>query len=224
MKSWSFLFEGIRDAIMKFSWWKKEQRPLIFIIGFNKTATRSIHQLFAGNGYASVHWDDGKLALRMLRNMLSGKKILTGYDRRYQVYSDMIFANHSINIEANSFFKILDRDYPGSFFIYNKRNLEDWLRSRASQSQKLGENSFIKRQMSLNNTSEPDVVFEVWKTQRLRLESDVRSYFKGATNFVEIDINNDDVPGMISDLLQVELDGSHWGHIGKKKYPASPQV
>lgn len=115
----------------------------------------------------------------------------------------------------------MDRDYPGSFFIYNKRNMEDWIRSKAAQSQKLGENSFIKRGMSLNNTSDPEVVFNVWREQRLRLDADVRLYFEAADNFVEIDIDKDDVHRMICDLLQVALDASHWGHIGKKNYPNS---
>ena len=33
----------------------------IFIIGFNKTATRTLHYFFKGNGLNAIHWDDGNL-------------------------------------------------------------------------------------------------------------------------------------------------------------------
>ncbi|MGA9254306.1 MAG: hypothetical protein WBV71_17885 [Roseobacter sp.] len=57
---------------------QKGTETAYFPIGFNKTTTRSIHHLFPENGYPSVHWDDGKLVLRMMRNMLSGKKFRRG--------------------------------------------------------------------------------------------------------------------------------------------------
>ena len=31
--------------------WRQVKSPLIFVIGFNKTATRAIDHLFAENGY-----------------------------------------------------------------------------------------------------------------------------------------------------------------------------
>ena len=46
--------------------------PYIFIIGFNKTATRSLDYFFKRNGFPGIHWDYGNLALTMLgkaRNM-----------------------------------------------------------------------------------------------------------------------------------------------------------
>ena len=209
------VFHAIQDAITRLSWWKKQPRPFVFIIGFNKTATRSLHHLFAENGYSCVHWDDGKLVLRMLHNLVSGKKILTGYDTKFQVYSDLTFVNHSIDIQANTFFRIMDRDYPGSYFIYNTRGMEDWIKSRAGHAKHRDQNSYLSRSMSLNNTSDPEVVFANWREQRHRFETDIRSYFANADNFVELDVKQDDVCRTLSDLLHVELDAKHWTHIGK---------
>ena len=40
--------------------------PYIFIIGINKTATRSLDYFFKRNGFPGIHWDYGNLALTML--------------------------------------------------------------------------------------------------------------------------------------------------------------
>ena len=81
--------------------------PFIFIIGFNKSATTSLHKLFSDNGYPSVHWDGGNLAKNSLINILNGKKIFTGYDDKYRIFSDFIFRNDKYVFEGNSLFQIM---------------------------------------------------------------------------------------------------------------------
>ena len=60
----------------------------IFIIGFNKTGTRTLHNYFYKNLIPSVHWDQGRLAKTIKYNYENGIKILTGYEK-YIVFSDM---------------------------------------------------------------------------------------------------------------------------------------
>jgi hypothetical protein len=50
----------------------------IFIIGFNKSGTTSIHELFSKNGCASIHWDEGRLAKKSLLNALEGRRFFMG--------------------------------------------------------------------------------------------------------------------------------------------------
>ena len=36
--------------------------PYVFLIGFNKTATTTLHFFFKKNGLPSIHWDNNRLA------------------------------------------------------------------------------------------------------------------------------------------------------------------
>jgi hypothetical protein len=74
----------------------------IFVIGFNKTATTTLHNLFLANKLKSQHdtiWQPNK----------------------FKCFSD--------NGDLNKF-KKLDRKYPGATFILNVRSLDKWLKSR----------------------------------------------------------------------------------------------
>lgn len=188
--------------------------PYIFIIGFNKTGTRSLHHFFEANGFPCVHWDRGMLALAMKKNLIQEKKIFAGYDHRFKVYSDMTFNNYSIYIEANEHFRIMDRDYPGSYFIYNNRDMEKWLASRLNHNPSRG-HPLAERCLSIYNTTDENKLKEIWRTQKLRFEQDIRDYFSGNGRFLEIDIGKDDVCLSISNLLGMKLDCAHWQVLGK---------
>jgi hypothetical protein len=201
--------------------------PYVFLVGFNKTGTRSYQHFFASNNISCVHHDNGKLALAMLNNMFAGRKILAGYDQRFRAYSDMTYLNHNIELNAQIYFRILDRDYPGSYFIYNTRPMEDWLASRERHGQgsrrtvgdpangQTIDNSFLARCMAVYNTNDPQVVRAHWRTARIRLEEDLMAYFGKSDRFATIDITKDDVPARISALLKRQFDASHWHQFGK---------
>lgn len=186
--------------------------PYVFVIGFNKTATTTIHHFFERNGFPSIHWDHGRLAKTMLDNCLNDRLILTGYDDQYRVFSDMIVQTSRLRFEANSLFRILDSDYPGSYFIYNNRKLEDWLTSRCEQPIGRYKCTNVELEMRLLNTQDPQRVVERWRKERTDFEREVREYFVGHDRFLEIEISNPEAPGRIADLLGMDLDRSCWGH------------
>jgi hypothetical protein len=102
----------------------------LFVIGFNKSATTAIHQLFTKSRVPSIHWDGGRMTNRMVANLASGKRILTGYDRKFVVFSDFLVRGESFWIEGNQFFCQMAEDYPDAGFLYNFRNIDDWISSR----------------------------------------------------------------------------------------------
>lgn len=185
--------------------------PYVFIIGFNKTATRSLHELFAKSGFPSIHWDDGKLALRMIDNLVAERKIMAGYDHKYRVFSDLCYVNSCISFQTNQHFRIMDRDYPGSYFIYNYRSEANWLRSRSKHSA----GNFLRRNMRVYNTQDPAEVEQLWLTERRRFEEDIRAYFRHSDKYLELDIENDDVCAKIAGLLGMSISASAWRHVGK---------
>lgn len=192
----------------------KMDLPFVFIIGFNKAGTRSLDYFFENNGFPSVHWDNGNLALTMISNCLMNKKIFSGYDEKYRVFSDMMFMNRNIDIQANKFFKVMDRDYPDSYFIYNYRNTDNWVKSRLNHLAGM-DISFISRSLSVHNTKDVTEIMNIWKLEKERFEFDVRHYFMGRKNFLEIDIEKDDVCKAISSLLGRTMDSAYWKITGE---------
>ncbi|HMP89377.1 MAG TPA: hypothetical protein PJ991_04205 [Kiritimatiellia bacterium] len=187
--------------------------PFVFIIGFNKTATTSLHYFFEGNGFPGIHWDHNRLAITMMDNCLHDRKILTGYDQHYRVFSDMIAQTLRIRLEANHLFRILDTDYPGAFFIYNNRPMEAWLNSRWNKPCGKYKCTNVELEMKLLNTRNPQDVLDTWQRERLAFEQEVRAYFAGNHRFLDLDITDPDVPGKIAAFLGRQLDPAHWGHI-----------
>jgi len=187
--------------------------PFIFVIGFNKTATTSLHVFFSRNGFPSVHWDHGKLARRMVLNCLEDRRILDGYDQRFRVFSDMQAQTNRIRIEANQYFRILDRDYPGSYFIYNTRDLGKWISSRSADYVTPHGATNLELEMQRLNTTDPRQAVQLWASERNAFQAEVRRYFRSNPRFLEIDIADADVPHRISRLIGRALDVAHWKRI-----------
>lgn len=186
--------------------------PYVFVIGFNKTATSSISHFFTSHKIPSVHHDGGLLVAAMLRNLRRGRKIFHGYDREYKVFSDLIFASKENIVEGNRFFETMQRDYPDSLFILNNRVTGNWIRSRSLHAN--GE--FLRWQLGILGSTDPLDAFSLWERQKRVHEEQVKKYFKNFPNqFVEIDIENEDFPAIVSQLLGVEFEKTHWKKINE---------
>ncbi len=113
----------------------------IFQIGFNRCATESIHKTFLKIGIKSLHYgwspsklcSEQKLALVMYDNLCNPQinyNILNGPLSKCQAFTDMEYTYEDNYFCFYKFFKDIEKQYPGSKFIMNIRDCEDWLRSR----------------------------------------------------------------------------------------------
>jgi hypothetical protein len=191
--------------------WRGIVGPFIFIIGFNKTGTRSLAHFFSANGLPAVHWDENRLVERMVKNIEQGNRIFAGYDSQFRVFSDLISVSNERKIEGNRFFKEMDRDYPESLFILNNRDTEDWVASRARHAK----GSFLTRQLEILGSSNPDDAFALWRAEKADHEMAVRDYFAGSDRLLELQIDAPDVPREISAFVGLEMDSREWGHLGR---------
>ena len=180
----------------------------IFVIGFNKCGTTSLHNLFSKSGYRSVHWRLKKenvfLATAIFTNHSLNRKLLDGIDQ-FDIYSDLVFLSENIHLEANIFFQNLDEQYPDSRFILNTRNKENWLESRSRHSA-IGAGSMIERACACYRESE-EAVKTAWSAQWDSHHDKVRKYFADRTNFLEFDIEKDPVSkisGFLSDRRPIK--------------------
>lgn len=118
-----------------------EKKYYYFQIGFNRCATQSLYNAFIDCGLKAVHHNfrTSRLCFReyiatiMLDNLqmkVLNRPILDGKLSSYDAFFDMsyIFGNHEFNFY--NYFKNMEKQYPGSIFIFNTRNCVDWILSR----------------------------------------------------------------------------------------------
>ncbi len=126
----------------------------VFCIGFNKTGTSSMHQLFVEFGLRSWH----------------------GYYSHVPV-TDPLFAQFQCFSDGDQHdFARLDRTYPGSRFILTTRRLDDWLTSRIrhiEQRRSIGATGPMREAYEAN----PGQAVQQWIRQRLDYHQRVAQYF-----------------------------------------------
>jgi hypothetical protein len=162
--------------------------PKVFVIGHNKCATRSIDRIFKESGYRSIHWDKGALAERMRANLFIGLPLLHDFED-YHCYSDMEVA---AEFYGNTLFPLLDLQYPNSLFIYNRRPVDAWIRSRLSHG---GYAHHCLRVLNMHDPNAFSTISDVedhWKECYKRHERSIDHYFDGKSNLVRLEIDDVD--------------------------------
>lgn len=152
------------------------ERPRVFCIGLNKTATSSLHGAFLMLGYSSLH--KSYVAQKKLHKAIINNKKLLHYLQEYDVFSDYPYFRY---------FKELDMQYPGSKFILNTRDREDWVQSRIAHDARWNKKYPYKT---------PRPVDEI-QVEKLRLfydavHKDIREYFSGRKDFMDFDVTAGD--------------------------------
>ena len=128
----------------------------VFCIGFNKTGTSSMHQLFLELGLASYH----------------------GYYSHFPLH-DPIFGQFQCFSDGDQHdFAGLDRAYPGSRFIVTTRRLDDWLVSRVRHVEarrRIGATGPMRQEYE----ADPPAAVRRWIRQRLAYHASVVAHFAG---------------------------------------------
>lgn len=191
--------------------------PFVFLIGFNKTATRSFHDFFAKNGFPAVHWHGNRLVSTMLDNQIKGQRLLVGYEQ-FRVFSDFTYSTDTSVFEGNRLFRELYRDYPSAYFILNNRATEDWISSRLAHNDGL----FARRHLAARGLADLAELSRVWSEEKTEHESAVREFFKTNPRFREIDISSLDVPGQIGTLMNRSFEYRAWENVRSLHSPVTP--
>lgn len=100
----------------------------VFQIGFNRCGVTFLYHFLNDLGYNMVHWDGGGLALTMEHNLKCGKRLLEGYDNKFNAF---LYMEHVDFMRFGYFhYKQMDKDYPNSKFILNTRDLDTWMEKK----------------------------------------------------------------------------------------------
>ncbi|MFW6002433.1 MAG: sulfotransferase [archaeon] len=191
--------------------------PKIFVIGFNKCGTTSLHYLFKHNNIKSKMCG-GKdknviLSYKIYMNIMFSRDPLYNLEQ-YDAFSDLIYLDNYTYIEVNRLTPILYNYYPNSYFILNTRNIDSWLKSRF----KHGQGSLVSRCCNILNCT-PHELERFWREQFINHEKEIISYFnKIHGKLLVFDIEKDGVSHIANFLKQdYEIDVSHWNIYNKTK-------
>jgi len=194
----------------------QHSRPKVFFIGFNKTATISFHKFFEQQGYRSFHHIKKKkyLGKCILDNLQERRELLYGINNN-DIYSDFCYSTENILYEATENFKLLDQQYPNSYFILQTRDKDDWIRSRFMHKSKNKEDFYVRAKKTLNLDEKK--LKEYWLLRRKTLHKEIRDYFTDHPNFINFDIDNDPIDKIVEFLrTDYNIDSKFW-----KKYNAT---
>jgi hypothetical protein len=184
--------------------------PRVFLIGFNRCGTRTIHWYFRSNGYQAVHWDKGKLAKTIFHNLVDSVPLLTGYEH-FSVFTDMeeivrgVFA-----FEAYKLYPYLSMQYPDSVFILNTRDVEKWLKSRFEHG------GYARKWKTILDVNSDEELLSRWRRDWERHHENVERYFTGSQRrFLKLDIENDPPEKINCALPEYQLDVSKYSIRGQ---------
>jgi hypothetical protein len=153
----------------------------IFCIGFNKTGTTSLHKTFLSLGLTSEH--------SVKWTKISQIKPLETEYFKNQCYCD----------GYRSDFVALDQEFPNSLFIFNDRNITQWLRSRVKQYLRFQETPSPGRAIESKKYgwiakdffSEPELSILKWLTEYKIYKHQVFTYFSTRKEFMTINVTED---------------------------------
>ena len=172
----------------------------MFVIGFNKTATTSIHHWFRASGIRTAHHGGYTrkiiLAARMEANLAANRPLLSGFDSG-EAFSDLSHVTKRRHFEANSLFKEMHAEHPDAYFILNHREPAGWIRSRRAHN----EGTFAKRSAAAHGV-DLEELDAVWLTTMEAHFAAARSYFATAdARFLHV-FMDDTAAGKIARFLE----------------------
>ena len=179
----------------------------IFQIGFNKCGTRTIASFFAANGLRCAHWDGGKLAKAMFRNLAAGRSLVRGYEG-FDVFTDMEFtpANGAAPLEAFRLYPQLAAEFPRALFLLNTRDREAWIQSRLGH-RSARDNAYAKKWQRIYGVTDVDEVAARWREEWDRHHEAVTAFFAASPyRFLVFNIETDPPELLARALPELSLD------------------
>ena len=166
-------------------------------MGLHKTGTRTISKALEILGYNSNH--GGRDVNIALVNKKIDFKKLNKYDAIFDGFCCLKY-------------RTLDSHYDDLKFIYTTRNLESWLAS--CQHRYRGHIETITRKAVFG-----EFAFDkkIWTDSYLRHEKQVRDYFKGRNDILEINIEEKNKWEKLCEFLNCDIPEVEFPWIGKRR-------
>ncbi|MFQ5438916.1 MAG: hypothetical protein ACE5DK_08810 [Paracoccaceae bacterium] len=194
--------------------------PRVVQVGFNKCATRSLANLFAGSGHRSAHQKfrrpfgpNRNIAALIRDNKQAGRPMFDGFDD-YVFYADLVLQTRTETYEAFKDFRRILADYPDTILLLNTRDRENWIRSRVRH----GHGTFLEMVTEANGFETKDACLEFWRQDWDRHLADVRGFMADRPDqLVEFNTDTGNVHDLCARLPAYALNPVAWGTVGRSR-------
>jgi hypothetical protein len=195
----------------------------IFVIGFPKSGTTSIQESLTAAGISSVHWGVNDIFVgTSIQKAKNQNKPLLSEINVYQAFTQMETCIDKDRCYWPQLIDIplLDQQYPNSKFIFNDRNIDNWVRSLREWNINTGPirqkgQSLIERIIRLNIPGLPrgkgktDEELKYWYLEH---KNNMMDFFQYKSNFTIFDIELDSGDKLAEFL---EIQNFSWCHKNK---------
>jgi len=190
-------------------------KPKVFAIGFNKTATTTIHKFFRDNGHDSIHYrlPDGRfLAGVVSTNVMSRRPILASIDQ-HEVFSEFSYTEGTHFLEANYFYQDLYEQYPDAYFLLNTRDTEGWVKSRSNHFGRKKSRGLLGDRIAASYGTSTEEASDIWRALHQPFHDEVIAFFaaRPEARFLHFEIETG-TPEMLTEWVSehYDLDPSIW--------------
>lgn len=154
-----------------------------------------IAQILSLMGRHVTFWDHGRLASRMLHNFKNRDRLLRGYEQVSDAFIDM--ENVDENLYAHVlFYQQLDKEYPGSKFILNTCDVDEWIERRKRAG------NYLQRAMRSSGIGSEQAMVERWRWMWHQHMQDVMNYFKDREDDLCIFHVDRDSPQLVLEFIE----------------------
>lgn len=105
----------------------------VFVVGFHKCGTSSLHHFFRACGLSSLHFRVTEKAtpcgVAIHDNMVAGRRVIAGFEH-YDAFSNVDYFCAHEQFEMGRHFRLLLKQEPDALFILNVRDIDKWVKSR----------------------------------------------------------------------------------------------
>ena len=158
---------------------RRPDRPRLFCIGLNKTATSSFHEAVQVLGYRSLHHGGEEVERNVSAAIEAKAPLLSNLDQRYDAFSDIG--------QLSRRFVMLSQQYPGSRFVLTVRPLDEWLDSRRRHA----ERNVQAQEAGRRHGRLLVVDEEKWRAEWSDHLEKVHRFFRNRDDLLEIDLTDD---------------------------------
>lgn len=210
-----------------------EDRVYVFQIGFNKSATTSLSELFRNSGYKAVHGGGRRWRLAghpsfqgvnihriVHENIQAGRRPIEGFEQ-FDAFFDMEQTRRSEMFHNYLHFDAFAQAYPKAKFILNFRDLEAWIKSRMTHAK----GRYFSHMSHYYDTDEAGVV-DIWRRQYHDHIARVHAYFKDKPGrLFEFRLEDQPVQALCDFLRpEYELQPDKWEQLRASQGPQASTV
>lgn len=174
----------------------------IFQIGFNRCGTKTIHKYLCANGLKGIHWDNGRLARRIVSNHERGRNLIAGYET-FDVFTDMEWLEPKRYFEGYKLYRELAAQFPSAVFILNTREREAWIKSRLTHL----DGHYAALYKTCFNLDSDEELAEHWRSEWDSHHAQVMEFFSGRDHRFFVCRIETDLPHLLDEMLpELSLD------------------